>query len=71
MTGLKLGRLPERTPVKLTLHLPPDLHGALKEYAALYEATYGAREEVAELIPAMLARFLESDRAFVRRGRGS
>ncbi len=69
MAELKLGKLPERTPVKLTIHLPPELHRALEEYSGLYEAAYGSREEVTELIPAMLAKFLESDRAFVRRPR--
>jgi hypothetical protein len=44
----------------------PDLHQALTDYAALYAQTYGRDEPVAELIPAMLAAFLESDRAFVR-----
>lgn len=70
MAELKLGKLPERTPVKLTIHLPPELNRALEEYAGLYETTYGTREEVADLVPAMLAKFLESDRAFARRSRG-
>lgn len=43
----------------------PDLHRALADYAALYAQTYGRDEPVAELIPAMLSAFLESDRAFV------
>jgi len=44
----------------------PDLHQALIDYAALYATTYGRDEPVAELIPAMLAAFLESDRGFAR-----
>jgi hypothetical protein len=44
----------------------PDLHQALVDYAALYAETYGRDEPVAELIPAMLVAFLESDRAFAR-----
>ncbi|HKR91537.1 MAG TPA: DUF2274 domain-containing protein [Novosphingobium sp.] len=47
----------------------PDLHQALVDYAALYVQTYGREEPISEFIPAMLAAFLESDRAFVR-GRG-
>lgn len=47
--------------------LSPDLHEALGDYAAFYEESYGAAEPLNALIPAMLAAFIESDRAFVRR----
>lgn len=67
MADLKLGKLPDRVPVKLTVAILPNLHQALQDYAALYAQTYGQEESVAELIPAMLASFLESDRAFARR----
>lgn len=67
MADLKLGKLPDRVPVKLTVAVLPDLHQALQDYAALYAKAYGQEEPVTELIPAMLASFLESDRAFVRR----
>jgi len=66
MAEIKLTQLPDRTPVKLSFSAMPDLHQALTDYAALYNQTYGRDEPVAELIPAMLAAFLESDRAFVR-----
>jgi hypothetical protein len=66
MTGLKLGRLPDRTPIKVSISLLPDLHERLRHYAALYSETYGSEEPVIELIPAMLAAFLDSDRAFSR-----
>ena len=36
MTDLKLARLPDRTPVKLTISISPDLADALGIYAALY-----------------------------------
>jgi len=64
MTELKLARLPDRTPVKLTIALLPDLHQQLISYAAVYAAAYGRDEPVAELIPAMLEAFLASDREF-------
>lgn len=67
MPDLKLAKLPDRTPVKITINLPPDLNQALLLYGEAYEDTYGAAEPVAKLIPAMLASFLESDRAFVQR----
>lgn len=66
MAELKLARLPDRTPVKLTITVSPDLKADLDVYAGLYEQTYGQKEPVAGLIPAMLAGFLESDRAFCR-----
>jgi len=72
MADLKLAKLPDRAPVKLTISVPPDLNKALEDYAAVYEATYGQRESVADLVPYILAGFLESDRAFARarQGRG-
>jgi len=66
MPELKLPQLPDRTPVKVSITVMPDLHQALADYAALYAKTYGRDEPVAELIPAMLSAFLESDRNFVR-----
>ncbi|AMK18922.1 DUF2274 domain-containing protein [Sphingobium sp. MI1205] len=66
MADLKLSKLPDRTPVKLAITITPDLQNALREYAALYAQAYGTEEPVVELIPAMLAAFLESDRTFVR-----
>jgi len=66
MPELKLPQLPDRTPVKISILLMPDLHQALTDYAGLYAKAYGRDEPVAELIPAMLAAFLESDRSFSR-----
>ena len=72
MPDLRLPKLPDRTPVKITLSLAPELSQALADYASLYEEAYGQAEPVQELIPAMLGKFLEGDRAFARRrGRGS
>lgn len=70
MADIRLPRLPDRTPVKLTISVQPDLNEALSEYAALYEEVYGRSEPVQELIPAMLAAFLQSDRLFARRRQG-
>jgi len=66
MADLKLARLPDRTPIKLTISVFPDLHQRLSDYAALYASAYGKEEPVSELIPAMLGAFLESDREFTR-----
>ncbi|API59649.1 transposase [Tardibacter chloracetimidivorans] len=72
MADIKLPRLPDRTPVKLTILLSPQLHADLGRYSEAYEAAYGKQEGIAELIPFMLASFLESDPAFrrARKGRG-
>lgn len=66
MPDLKLGKLPDRTPVKLSITITPDLQSALQDYAVVYAEAYGVEEPVAELIPAMLETFLGSDRNFVR-----
>ncbi len=71
MSGIRLGRLPERAPVRLSLGLPPELHSALTEYAQLYREAYGQEESVADLIPYMLQAFLDSDRRFARTRRGN
>jgi hypothetical protein len=71
MADLKLGKLPDRTPVKLSITITPDLQAGLQDYAAVYAATYGVEEPVADLVPAMLAAFLESDRGFAKRRQAS
>jgi len=66
MPDLKLSKLPDRVPVKITFTAPPDLAQGLREYAAVYRATYGDAESIEELIPFMLASFLEGDRGFAK-----
>lgn len=69
MPDLKLAKLPDRRPVKLVIQVLPDLDAALADYAAAYEAAYGIKESVTDLIPSMLENFLESDRSFMRNRR--
>lgn len=66
MNALRLAKLPDRTPVKLSISVLPELHQRLTDYAAAYAKHYGCEEPVVELIPAMLAAFLDSDREFMR-----
>jgi hypothetical protein len=66
MPDLKLQKLPDRTPIKLTISITPDLNQALADYAEIYRETYGQAEAVADLIPYMLRSFLDSDRAFAK-----
>ena len=63
---LKLAKLPDRTPVKITVTVAPDLARALADYTALYNRAYDSKADVADLIPAMLDSFLASDRAFAK-----
>jgi len=65
MPDLKLRRLPDRTPVKISFQAAPELASGLQAYADLYRETYGQAEALADLIPYMLECFLASDRAFV------
>ncbi len=65
MPDLKLRRLPDRTPVKISFQATPELASGLQAYADLYRETYGQTEALADLIPYMLECFLASDRAFV------
>jgi len=44
---LKLPQLPDRTPIKVTISISPDLHDALREYALAYMDAYGREEPVA------------------------
>lgn len=63
---LKLAKLPDRTPVKLSITVTPDLHETLHDCARCYAQTYGSEEPVTELIPHMLAAFLSADRGFAK-----
>lgn len=63
---LRIGQLPDRTPVKLTVSVDPDLASALADYAAIYAETYGVEEKPETLVPAMLDMFLSSDAGFKR-----
>ena len=62
MIDLKLAKLPDRTPVKITITVSK----ALQAYAELYRETYGEAEPEAELIPYMLESFLGADRGFTK-----
>lgn len=46
MPDLKLSNLPDRTPVKITITVPPELNAALQAYAELYREAHGEAEPV-------------------------
>jgi hypothetical protein len=64
MPDLKLAKLPDRNPVKITITVRPELNAVLRAYAEFYRESYGEEETIAELIPYMLQSFLEGDRGF-------
>jgi hypothetical protein len=64
MPDLKLAKLPDRTPVKMSITISPDLNQRLGAYAKAYKEAYGDDEKVADLIPFMLDQFLTADRGF-------
>ncbi len=66
MINLRLARLPDRTPTRITITVDAELNAALRDYQKLYAATYDTTEKIADLIPFMLDAFLDSDRAFAK-----
>lgn len=68
MKELKLAKLPDRTPVKITISVSPTLKNDLDSYAEAYRRAYGEKEvePINELIPYILQSFLDSDRGFAK-----
>jgi hypothetical protein len=65
--NLRLPKLPDRTPVKLSVTVSPELNKALLDYAEIYRRLYGGQKEsVTDLIPYMLDAFIQNDRAFAK-----
>ena len=65
MSKLKLSAIPDDKPVRLTVELPATVHRDLTAYAVLGRET-GQALEPAKLIAPILARFMSTDRAFLR-----
>lgn len=64
MPSIKLPQLPDRTPIRLSIAVLPDLHQSLQDYAAHYAQVYAKEVSVVDLVPAILGNYLESDRGF-------
>ena len=62
--ALRIGKLPDLTPVKMTIHVKPDTHRMLEDYARIYAQSYGEEIAPATLVPSMLASFLAADNGF-------
>jgi hypothetical protein len=67
MTKLKLMRLVEDKPVKLSIELPGAIHRDFQPYAEALAKQSGQAQNSLSLIAPMLARFIATDRAFTRR----
>lgn len=63
---MKLNRLPDRNPVKLSISFAPEDHADLALYAELYAQTYGEDAAPADLVPFIVRAFLAGDAAFKR-----
>jgi hypothetical protein len=66
MPDLKLAKLPDRTPVKITFTAGAELNKSLEAYAEFYREAYGQEEPVPQLVPYMLEAFLKGDSAFIK-----
>jgi len=66
MAKLKLSAVPDDKPVKLSIELPAAVHRDLVAYAEVLGRETGQVLEPAKLIAPMLARFMSTDRAFLR-----
>jgi len=67
MSGkLKLGPIADDKPVRMTIELPAETHRLLSEYAEAMKAQTGQAVEPAKLVAPMLARFMVTDREFIR-----
>jgi hypothetical protein len=66
MTKLRLGPIVEEKPVKLSLELSGELSRELAEYAVVHAKLTGLAAPLApeRIIPAMVGRFIASDREF-------
>ena len=66
MTALKLGRLLDDKPVRVTVELPAAVHRDLAAYAETLGRETGNSVEPAKLIAPMVARFMATDRGFAK-----
>ena len=71
MSKLKISSIPDDKPVRFKIDLPAAVHRDLIAYAEILGRETGCSVEPVKLIAPMLARFMASDRAFLRSRRAS
>ena len=64
--ALRIGKLPDLTPVKVTVSLEPEIYRMLEDYTCIYGDRYGETVKPAQLVPSMIAGFLAKDSGFKR-----
>lgn len=63
---LRIAKLPDLTPVKMTVSLDREVHEMLEDYAHIYGENYGEAVKPVDLVPSMIAGFLATDNGFKR-----
>jgi hypothetical protein len=71
MSKLKLGSVEHEKPITMRIKLPATVHRDLAAYAELLKREGSHAVDPNSLIAPMLARFLATDRAFVRAKKNS
>lgn len=66
MARLKLGLLPDDKPMKITTELPGSVHRDLLAYAEVLTRETGQQTDPIKLVAPMLARFMATDRVFLK-----
>jgi hypothetical protein len=66
--SIKLPKLPERTPVKVSISLGPELYRTVLDYIELHRETHGMTEAepITEILPFIVREYLESDKGFAK-----
>ena len=64
--ALRIGKLPDLTPVKMTVSLDREVYEMLEDYARIYGESYGEAVKPADLVPSMVSGFLATDNGFKR-----
>ena len=66
MTKLKLTMIADDKPIRLAIELPATVHRDLVAYAEVLSRQSGQKIDPAKVVAPMLARFMSTDRAFLR-----
>lgn len=64
--AIRIAKLPDLTPIKMSISVEPEVHKMLEDYAKIYSATYSETVKPAALVPSMIAAFLATDNGFKR-----
>ncbi|UWQ95469.1 DUF2274 domain-containing protein [Rhodobacteraceae bacterium M385] len=66
MTKLKLGAVPDEKPIKMSVEVSAEIHRDLVAYAEVLSSQTGHKTEPKRIIAPMLAKFMASDRGFMK-----